>query len=100
MKKVAEKETNIQKRNFFDYLTEAIGWVQIVISLLVLAGIFGALVYFSSPSLTRLIIGIGITITGLIAGIILATKMWKTRGTINFISRVSASPELDNIDEK
>lgn len=100
MQKENKKENIIQKRNFFDYLTEAIGWVQIVISLLLLAGILGALIYFSNPSLTMLIIGIGVTIAGLLAGIILATKMWRTSGTINFISRASASPELDNIDER
>ncbi|MEP7255362.1 MAG: hypothetical protein ABI666_06275 [Ferruginibacter sp.] len=100
MTKVAEKENNIQKRNFFDYVTEVIGWLQIVFFPLSLAGILGFFIYISNPSATRLILGIGITIIGLILGIILATKIWKKRGTINFISRVSASPELDDIDNE
>ena len=62
-------------------------------------GITGFFIYISNPTTTRLIIGIGITLIGLVAGIIFATKIWKKKGTINFISRVSASPELDNIEK-
>jgi hypothetical protein len=100
MAKIAEKENNIQKRNFFDYLTEVIGWIQIVFSPLLLAGILGFFIYISNPSTTRLIIGIGVATIGLVLGILLATKIWKKIGTINFISKVSATPELDNIDNK
>lgn len=91
---------NIQKRNFFDYFTEVIGWVQIVASPLLLTGIVGFLIYIANPTTTRLIVAIGITSTGLGTGIVFATKIWKKRGTINFVSRISASPELDNIEEE
>ena len=91
---------NIQARNFFDCLTEAIGWIQIVISPLLLTGMVGLFIYFSNPSLLRLAIAIGITTIGLIAGIIFATKKWKAGGTVNFISNVSASPELDNMEDE
>jgi hypothetical protein len=100
MTKIVEKENNIQKRNFFDYFTEVIGWIQIVASPLILTGIPGFLIYISNPTITRLIIGIAITSIGLVAGIIFATKIWRKRGTINFISRVSATPELDNIEKE
>ena len=100
MTKIAEKENTIQKRNFFDYVTEVIGWLQIVFSPLLLAGILGFFIYTSNPSTTRLILGIGVAIIGLVLGIILATRIWRKRGTINFISRVSASPELDDIDNE
>jgi hypothetical protein len=36
----------------------------------------------------------------LIAGIILASKIWKKRGTVDFISNISATPELDNLDQE
>ena len=87
------------KRNFFELLTEVIGWIQIVFSPLLLFGVIGFLVYVSNPSLTRFIVGIGITLFGLILGIVYASKVWKKHGTINFISRVSASPELDNLED-
>ena len=100
MTKIVEKKSNIQERNFFDYLTEVIGWIQIVISPLLLTGITGLFIYFSNPSILRLVIAIGITTIGLIAGIIFATKKWKAGGTINFISNVSASPELNNLEDE
>ena len=100
MTKIVEKKSNIQERNFFDYLTEVIGWIQIVISPLLLTGITGLFIYFSNPSIFRLVIAIGITTIGLIAGIIFATKKWKAGGTINFISNVSASPELNNLEDE
>jgi hypothetical protein len=100
MNKIVEKEKNIQERNFFDYLTEVIGWIQIVISPLLLTGIAGLFIYFSNPSILRLVIAIGITTIGLVAGIVFVTKKWKAGGTINFISNVSASPELDNLEDE
>ena len=100
MTKIVGKESKIQERNFFDYLTEVIGWIQIVISPLLLTGITGLCIYFSNPSILRLVIAIGITTIGLVAGIIFATKKWKAGGTINFISNVSASPELNNLEDE
>lgn len=100
MTKVVEKENTIQKKKFFDYVTEVIGWLQIVSFPLSFAGILGFFIYISNPSTNRLILGLGVTIIGLVLGIVLATRIWKKRGTINFISRASASPELDNIDNE
>ncbi len=42
-----------------------------------------------------LIAGIGLTI-----GITWATKTWKKTGTMQFLSRIDATPELDNRDVK
>lgn len=100
MTKIVEKENSVKERNFFDYFTEVIGWIEIVVSPFLLTGIIGFLIYVANPNTTRLIIAIGITFAGLTAGIVFATKIWKKRGTINFVSRISASPELDNIEEE
>ena len=99
----ANKEdiSQTEKLNFFDRLFEIVGWIQIVASPLLLAAIIGFLVYISKPNTIRLIIGIVIVIVGLMVGIIWATKIWKgKKGTIHFISRVNASPELDPPDEE
>jgi len=99
MTKKIEKEINKkEKKNFFEFMTESFGWIQIVISLLLLTGIPSFFFYTSNPSTTRLVIGIAITALGLVFGIIYATKIWKKRGTVDFISRSSASPELDNLE--
>jgi hypothetical protein len=80
----------------FEFITELIGWLQIVASPLLIGGIIGAIIYFSRPSTTRLVIGIIVTTVGLVLGVIWATKKWKRKGTIFFLSRIMATPELDN----
>ena len=80
-------------------ITELIGWFQIVISPTLLGFGIGCIVYFNFKNLAGIILGIIISIIGLIFGIVLATKKFKTTGTIHFLSRVSATPELDKIDE-
>lgn len=80
----------------FEWITEAVGWLQIVASPLLIGLGIGAIVYFQNPTATRLVIAITIASLGLIIGILLATKIWKTKeGTIWFLSRIMATPELD-----
>lgn len=81
---------------FFEKLTELIGWLRIVASPLFIGLAIGAIVYFSNPTITALVIGISIASIGLIIGILIATKIWKTKeGTMWFLSRIMATPELD-----
>lgn len=81
----------------FEFIMEIIGWLQIVASPFLIGLGIGAFIYFPNPTLTNLIIGIVISIIGLITGIIWATKIWKTKGTMWFVSQVSATPDLDNL---
>ena len=74
---------------------EIIGWLQIMLSPTLVCLIVGALIYFNNPTTNRLIIAVIISIIGLVIGIIYATRIWKTKGTMWFISRVSATQELD-----
>lgn len=82
----------------FEYMTEVMGWLRIVVSPLLVGIVIGALVYFSKPDTTRLLIGVSIVILGLIVGIIWATKVWKKKGTINFLTEITATPDLDKTD--
>ena len=80
----------------FEWITEAIGWLQIVASPLLIGLVIGATIYFPTPTTIRLIIGIVFALVGLILGILWANKIWKTKeGTMWFLSRVMATPELD-----
>jgi len=79
----------------FEKLTEIIGWIQIMLSPTLFCVLIGAFIYFSNPTTTRLVIALVIALFGLIVGILYATHIWKTKGTIWFVSRVSATPELD-----
>lgn len=88
------------KISFFDYVFEIIGWLQIVASPLLLGFIIGLVIYLSNPGTLRLVIGITVATIGLITGIIIATKAWKKKGTMHFLSRVMATPELDNLEDE
>ena len=98
--KIQKEEKKKEKMSFFDYATEVVGWLQIVASPLLGGLVIAALIYFSNPTILRLVIAIGVALIGLIAGIIFATRIWKKQGTMHFLSRVSATPELDNLDEE
>ena len=99
MKKTVKPNEDLSaKKNIFEFFTESLGWLQIVFSPLLLSAFLGFIIYASNPSMFRLILSIVITLIGLIIGIIWATHIWKTRGTVDFVSRISASPELDNLD--
>ncbi|ESU24007.1 hypothetical protein FLJC2902T_32050 [Flavobacterium limnosediminis JC2902] len=79
----------------FELITEIIGWIQIVISPTLIGLGIGFIIYCNFENAFGLISGIALSLIGLILGIILATKKFKTTGTIHFLSRVSATPELD-----
>ena len=84
---------------FWAFIIEAIGWLQIVASPLLIGFGTGAVVYFSKPDTTRLVIGISISALGLIIGIVWATKIWKNHGTIASLTRIMATPDLDEAKE-
>lgn len=86
-------------RKIFEIITEVVGWIQIVFSPTLLGIAFGFGIYYNFPNLTGMIIGILIIVIGLIIGIVLATKKFKTTGTIHFLSRIKATPELDNLEK-
>jgi hypothetical protein len=59
----------------------------------------GFLIYISKSDTTGLIIAISVATVGLIIGIIWATRIWKKKGTINYLSEVLKSDDLDYLDE-
>jgi hypothetical protein len=102
---MTKEKKNIQKTDggifrIFELIMESIGWLQIVASPLLIGLIVGAIIYFPNPTTTRLVSGIIIATLGLVIGIIWATKQWKGKGTIWFMSRIMATPELDKLDEE
>jgi hypothetical protein len=83
----------------FEIITEIIGWVQILLSPTILGIALGWVIYYYFPTLAGLIFAILAVGIGLVLGIVLATKKFKTTGTIHFLSRISATPELENTEE-
>lgn len=83
----------------FEIITEIIGWIQIVLSPTLLGIGFGFGIYYYFPNQNGMIFGIIISVIGFIIGLIWATKKFKTTGTIHFLSRISATPELDKTEK-
>ncbi len=81
---------------FLELFTETIGWLRIALSPFLIALLIGAIIYFNLHNTLGVVLGIGIAGIGLIIGIVWATRVWKKQGTNVFLSRVMATPELDN----
>jgi hypothetical protein len=88
-----------KKKSAFEYFTEIIGWGQIVASPFLGGLIIGALVYFPKPGRSTFIIAIVIATAGLAIGVIWATRVWKKKGTMHFMSGIMASPDLEKKDD-
>jgi disulfide bond formation protein DsbB len=86
-------------QKIFGTLFEIVGWIQIVLSPTLIGIGIGFAVYYNFPNLIGMIIGISLAIIGTILGIIWATKKYKTTGTMDFLSRVSSTPDLDKMIE-
>jgi len=102
---MANEKKNIQKSGggifrILELVTESVGWLKIVASTLLIGLIIGSIIYFPNPTTTRLVMGIIAATIGLVIGVIWATKQWQGKGTIWFISRNMATPEIEMVEEK
>lgn len=97
MKQSNNSSRRVEKGFFklIENFTESIGWLLIAASPILLGIIIGGILYLSYPTTTFAIIGCAIAIAGLAIGCIYANKQLKNKGTVWFISRVMATPELD-----
>lgn len=87
------------KKSLFDLFTELVGWLQVFASPFLIGLLIGAIIYFTKPNSLRFIIAISIVTAGLITGIVWATMVWKKRGTIHFMSKTMATPELNKNED-
>lgn len=84
----------------FEIIFEVIGWLKIVASPSLIALGIAAFIYFPNQTDLSLVIAIIVAVLGLIIGIVWANHVWKKYGTMRFLSRIMATPELDNEKEK
>ena len=80
-------------------IPELIGWLQIAIAPTIVGAIAGVLIYLSNPSTFRLILAIAVVILCLILGIYLAKRIYKKKGTVDFLSKVIETPEMNKKEE-
>jgi hypothetical protein len=81
----------------FEIITEIIGWILIALSPTLIGIVFGLIIYNYFQNLGGLIVGSFIAFIGLLMGIAWATNKFKTTGTMYFLSRIDASPDLDKL---
>jgi hypothetical protein len=84
----------------FEKIVAAVFWLQIVAAPSLLGVFLGIVVHYYLLDPLGWVVAIAIVVSGIISGILLANWAAKKYGTIAFISRVSATPELDNLEEK
>jgi hypothetical protein len=87
--------TKKEKLTVFDKFAEAVGWLQIVLSPILIVSFIAVPFYLATETKSRLIISGLLMLAGLIVGIVWANRIAKKYGTINFISRIHGTPELD-----
>ncbi|OYU95461.1 MAG: hypothetical protein CFE21_09975 [Bacteroidetes bacterium B1(2017)] len=81
-------------------LFELIGWVRIVLSPLIMGVVAGGVIYINWPTPVGFVIGLLVAVLGLVLGIIWATRVYKKQGTISFLARIMATPELEDKPSK
>ncbi|HEY5406004.1 MAG TPA: hypothetical protein VIJ92_02915 [Ginsengibacter sp.] len=92
------KQTNKKdKKDFFNLFLEVFGFIRIVVSPFLIGLAIGCGVYVSKPDEIGLVIAISIASIGLIIGIIWATKIWRKKSTLDYIS-TATSPDFDKFD--
>lgn len=84
-----------KRLHFFELLTEVMSGMQIVVSPLLLSLLIAFVVHLGNPGTGGWIIAALIVLAGLTIGIIWAVNVAKKQGTVHFMSRVIATPELD-----
>lgn len=78
----------------FNKLIEGIAWLQIAASPTLIGAVLGILVGLAGSTGLGIVIGL----TGLIIGVLWAMRVSKKEGTVRFMSRTMATPELDEKD--
>lgn len=80
-----------------EWAVEAIGWLRIMASPLFVSLAIAALIYLPAPGPQRGWIALAVLALGLISGCILATRISKKRGAMQFLSKVHETPDMNNL---
>ena len=87
-------------KKILENIIELIGWIQIMISPILISSFIGFIIYYNFQNTLGLVISFIVIVIGLYLGIRLANKKYKSTGTIDFLSRIDSSPELDNKNDE
>ena len=90
----------IYQMKVLEFLIDVFSWLKIVASPFLLAVIIAVIIYLNVSGILGLILSVSILMVGVVVGVILATRIWKTQGTTTFLARIHATPELDKINHE
>lgn len=88
------------RSSIFDKMAEAIGWLQIVASPMLIGVGIAAGLYYLFPHPFTVFIAIAIVVIAFVCGAKWATNIARKRGTIQFLSGTNSSPELNKQDDE
>ncbi|MEM7654493.1 MAG: hypothetical protein AAF399_00060 [Bacteroidota bacterium] len=87
--------------NRFDRFSEILGWIGIVLSPTLAGVLLGGLCYLYAPGFWGIAAWVALALLGGMIGVVWANHIKQKYGTIWFLSRIMATPELDdNIGER
>lgn len=76
-------------------LIEVVSWIKVVLSPTLAAALLAGIIVYNKQDETGIAIGVSLITVGFIVGVVWAVYVWRKYGTTNFLSRASASPELN-----
>lgn len=79
-----------------EFISEAVGWLLITLSPTGIGGFLGYVCFINLVQPLGWISFIGLPAIGFVLGATIATRQWRGKGTVHFLSRISATPELDD----
>ena len=90
----------IYQMKVLEFLIDVFSWLKIVASPFLIAVIIAVIIYLNISGILGLILSVSILMVGVVVGVILATRIWKTLGTTTFLARIHATLELDKINHE
>ncbi|HEX8327747.1 MAG TPA: hypothetical protein VF629_09415 [Hymenobacter sp.] len=79
---------------FIERLFSVLAWLQIFVSPAIIAAIAGTLIWLGLGGFWGAVLASAVGLTGCIIGIAFAEKARRDKGTVEFMSRTIAHPEL------
>ncbi len=83
-----------------EFLIDVFSWLKIVASPFLIAAIIAITIYLNVAGILGLVLSVSMLLVGIVVGVILATRIWKTQGTTTFLARIHATPELDKVNQE
>lgn len=82
-------------KKLFYLVMEVIGWLRVLLSPVFAMLLIAVILYGLFPDWINKDVFIILLILGVILGVFWANHVWKKYGTINYWSKINATPELD-----